>query len=411
MRVILVCVLLAAVMVVLPGCVTRTVTYVVPPAPPVQPPPAPEKDYYRPLPPGADALRKITDPAQLPDFRPAFAADRAALLAALERSIAYFTYPSSRRYYPVQGITHDRAQRSLAAFREILRAARSAEEFRQRIVEAFDVYQSIGCDDRGTVLFTGYYTPIFDARRKPDAEYRWPLYRQPPDLVKDGEGRCLGRRTADGSIVPYYTRGQIEEGALAGHELVWLKDRFEAYVVTIQGSAKLRLEDGSLMNVGYAANNGYDYTSVALAMLKDGVIGKAQLSLSGLIEFFKRRPELMSRYLPLNKRYVFFRETDEEPRGSLGLAVTPYATLATDKDIFPRGCLTFVDTYIPSADGGEQRPFKRFLLDQDTGGAIRAAGRADIYIGVGDEAGRMAGWTYAEGKLYYLFLKEGPPPM
>jgi len=397
--------LLAAVLAVVPGCITRRVEYVIPRGIVARPPEGPEKDYYRPLPPGVNALRKITDPTQLPDFRPAFAADRAALLVALERSITYFTYPSSRRYYPVQGITHDRAQRSLAAFREILQTAGSAEEFQQRTVEAFDVYQSVGCNDRGTVLFTGYYTPIFDARQAPDAEYRWPLYKLPPDLVKDSEGRCLGRRTADGSIVPYHTRGDIDDGALAGQELVWLKDRFEAYIVTIQGSAKLRLEDGTLMNIGYAANNGYEYTSAALAMLEDGVISRAQLSLSGLMKFFGKRPDLMSKYLPLNRRYIFFRESGGAPRGSLGLEVTPYASLATDKDIFPRGCLTFVDTYIPSAAGGEQKPFQRFLLDQDTGGAIRAAGRADIYIGVGDEAGRMAGWTYAEGKLYYLFLK------
>lgn len=402
----------AALLALCAGCITRSVVNDTPVPvrvrPPVRPPQA--KDYYRQLPPGAYALRKITDPAMLPDFRPAFSADRAALRTALEQSMSYFTYPSSWNHYPLMGITHALAAASLAAFGEILESAVTPDEFHRRITAEFDVYQSVGCDDRGTVLFTGYYTPIFDARLKPGGEYRWPLYGLPPDLVKDEAGTCLGRRTATGEMVPYYTRADIEKGALAGHEIAWLRDRFEAYIVTVQGSAKLRLADGTLMNIGYSANNGYEYTSVGMAMLKDGVLGKEDLSLSGMIRFFKQHPDAMAAYLPRNERYVFFRESGEEPRGSIGMPVTPGATLATDKDIFPRGCLVFVRTYMPQGEDGAQKPFRMFLLDQDTGGAIRAPGRADIYVGVGDKAGRLAGWTYSEGALYYLFRKEPPCP-
>ena len=377
----------------------------------VPPSPAP-KDYARQLPPGASALRKITDPTRLPALRAALPADRRPLRAALDHSIRYFGYPSSRTHYPLQGITHARAAQSLIAFREILDSAQTAAEFERRVLAAFDLYQSVGCDDAGTVLFTGYYTPVFDARRAPDAVFRWPLHKLPPDLVKARDGRCLGRRRADGAIVPYYSRAEIVNGALKGHELLYLKNRFEAYVCTVQGSAKLRLAGGEVVGVGYHGNNGWPYTSVGHMLVRDGRLAPDKLSLSRLIRFFTDHPGRMDEYLPRNERYVFFRETRREPTGSLGLPVTPGCSIATDKRVYPRACLVLVDTRVPRLDVSgqvEQAPFLRFALDQDTGGAIRAPGRADIYLGVGDDAGRIAGGTLAEGRLYYFFLKDDAP--
>ena len=396
---------MAGLAVLLAGC-TREVVYESAPWTPT----VTEKDYYRPLPPGAHALRKIEDPSLYPDFRPGFEANRPALLIALEYSIRYFDYPSSHNYFPVQDISHQRARISVEAFRDLVVNASSAEEFQARLVSDFDVYQSVGCDDRGTVLFTGYYTPIFDARLEPDSEYRWPLYRLPDDLVKGPDGQCLGRRVGEDSIVPYYTRAEIERGALAGYELAYVKSRFEAYICTVQGSAKLRLENGELLNVGYHGNNGHPYTSVGQLLIQDGRMSKDKLSLKGLIAFFDAHPDVMDAYLPKNARTVFFQETASEPTGSLNLPVTAYASVATDKSIFPRACVAFAETRVPQAmadDSLEQQTFHRFLLDQDTGGAIRAAGRADIYLGVGDQAGRIAGWTFSEGRLYYVFLKDG----
>lgn len=367
-----------------------------------------QKDYYRELPPGASALRKITDPARLPDFRVDFGQDREGLLQALDGSIKYFGYPSSHRYFPLQDITHARAAASLVAFRQIYESAVSGDDLHQKIIDTFDVYESVGCDDMGTVLFTGYYTPIFDGSLTQDSEYRWPLYQLPQDLVKGPEGECLGRRLDDGTIVPYYTRAEIEGGALEGLEIAWLKDRFAAYICTVQGSARLRLQDGTWYNIGYAGNNGMEYFSVGEKLVADGMIPKSQLSLSGLMKFFEQHPDLMDEYLAQNPRYVFFEKSEGNPKGSLGIQVTARRTIATDKTLFPRGCLAFVKTQVPSTYGMEvrQEKFQRFMMDQDTGGAIRAAGRCDIYLGIGDEAGTIAGYTMNEGGLYYLFLKE-----
>ena len=367
-------------------------------------------DYNRELPPGASALRKITDPELLPDFRAGFTSQPQDLVAAIDGSLAYLGHRSSEKYYPMAGITHAQVVESLKAFRALVLSARSGEELQKEIVSRFEVYESVGCDGLGTVLFTGYYTPIFEGSRTKDGTYKHALYKLPPDLVKDAEGNCLGRKLADGSLAPYPTRGEIEtSGMLEGQglELVYLKEKFEAYICQIQGSAKIRLADGQMMEVGYAGKNKAPYKSISQMLVDEGKIPPARRSLSSMREYFRQHPEEVDRYLQQNPSYVFFQESSGGPYGSLGVAVTPGRSLATDKSIFPRACLVYAVTAIPGSASAptETRAFEQFMLDQDTGGAIRAAGRADIYLGTGEEAGRIAGWTASEGRLYYLVLK------
>jgi membrane-bound lytic murein transglycosylase A len=297
---------------------------------------------------------------------------------------------------------------SLTHFRDILFEVRSPVELNEAIARDFEVYQSAGYDGRGTVFFTGYYTPIFDGRRQRDGQFRFPLYALPPDLVKDDQGTTLGRRMPDGTFAPYETRRQIEEGRLlAGTEIAWLRDPFEAYIVTVQGSAKLRLPDGSLLELGYAGNNGYPYTPVGQLLVDDGHIHANDLSLQSMIAFFSAHPEQLSEYCWRNDRTAFFREVPGGPFGSLNVPVTAWRTIATDKAVFPRACIAFLETAMPRKfpDGVRETPYAGFALDQDTGGAIRAAGRCDLYMGVGAEAESLAGRAQAEGKLYYIFLR------
>lgn len=367
------------------------------------------KDYGRALPPGQLALRKIP-PERYPDFSRGFYG-REGLETAIRQSLSYLSRPSSKRYYPYGDISHNRVVASLQAFLLVLQQARTPQDFDAHIRDRFDVYQSVGCDDRGTVLFTGYYTPIFEGRKHREGPFQYPLYKAPPDLIADAEGNVQGRRTPDGRIVPYMTRREIEEShQLEGTELAWLKTPFEAYVVTVQGSAKLRLADGSLWEIGYAGNNGHDYVPIAKAMIADGAIQAKDLSLQTLLHYFRDHPGDVQKYAWQNPRYVFFKETSGGPFGSIGVPVTAYRSIATDKQIFPRASLAFLDTQVPQADANgtvTQGPYAEFACDQDTGGAIRAAGRCDLYLGVGDAAEALAGRTYAEGKLYYIFLKEG----
>ncbi|MHC5074086.1 MAG: murein transglycosylase A [Planctomycetota bacterium] len=364
--------------------------------------------YDRPLGPGEQALVKITNPYEIPDFTLA-CIDLDGLEGGIDRSLSYLKKPSSKQFFPICGISHERVVKSLETFKGYLGSGMTEYELNQAIRDNFDVYMSVGCDKRGTVLFTGYYTPIFEGSWEQTGENVYPLYKKPKDLVKGAFGEVLGRQMSDGTIQPYPSRFIIEvTNMLEGQELIWLKDAFEAYVAQVQGSAKVRLPDGELVTVGYAANNGHDYKSVSTELVNDGKISGDELSLPTMIDYFKRNPGDVETYLNRNPRYVFFRKEEGAPRGSLNEPVTPMRTIATDKSIFPRASLTFVMATLPQERNGVivQDVYSGFTLDQDTGGAIRAPGRCDFYMGIGDEAGQLAGRTRREGKLYYLFLKE-----
>jgi membrane-bound lytic murein transglycosylase A len=343
----------------------------------------------------------------LPRLAAALGPDRADLLEALDRSLDWFEKPSSRESFPLAGIEHAHAWASVAAFRHLMLEVQDPRHLERRIGAEFDFFESLGGDGLGTVLFTGYYAPVFEGARARDAVYRFPLYRLPSDLLVDtASGEVLGRLTA-GGVVPYPTRAEIESSdLLRGGELVWLKDAFEAYLVHVQGSASVRLQDGSILRVGYAGNNGHDYVSVSRELLADGKLAEDEISLDEVRGYFAEHPADLPSYLRRNPRFIFFQEVDgsDWPAGSLGVKVTPLRSLAADKQLFPPGGVVFVVTQTPGTNG-RMRWFEQFMLDQDSGGAIRSPGRADIYYGVGPEAERRAGGQYADGRLYYLFLK------
>jgi membrane-bound lytic murein transglycosylase A len=364
-------------------------------------------DYARPLDGGRSGLR-LLPPDQWPDLEPGYRSRDDRLIIAIDRSLDWFTKPSTRRYYPLGGITHAHAHASVLAFRHAVLESPTYEAFRQRLGEEFDVYTSIGWNGRGDVLYTAYYTPILQASRQATARFRFPLYAKPADLVTDPQtGRTLGRMV-NGEVVPYPARREIEQNnLLRGQELVWLEDRFEQYLAHIQGSARLILPDGTMMDLGYGGNNGYEYTSVAQALVREGRIDPNRLSLPVVRQYFRDHPEDLEKYLNLNQRFIFFKPYDAAvwPAGSLGFKVSPMRTVATDKTVFPAGAVALVATRIPMPDTQSDRPFDQFVVDQDSGGAIRAAGRADLYIGIGEEAEKVAGQVYDEGRLYYILLK------
>jgi len=386
-----------------------------------QPPPAAPLDYAAQLPAGALALREIP-PEQWPDFS-ILPEDLKRLRPAIAYSLEYLAKPSSQAFYPYGDITHDRAVATLQALDAIaasMPADASRDWLPEQIRQKFNVYMSVGAPEAsgggytGKVLFTGYYTPIYAASFTRGGAYQWPLYKRPADLVADvNSGKVAGRRMGDGSIVPYFTRGQIESGALAGDELIWLTSRWQAYVVTVQGSGRLRTPDGQIVDVGYAGNNGYDYSAISARMKADGVLPTDQpVSLKEMGDYFDAHSEAMDKYLALNQRTVFFAVRPGGPYGKLNEPVTPLGTIATDKethDIYPRAMPAFLVVPISTPTDG-LRPFRGFMLDQDTGGAIRASGRCDIYFCVGSHAGELAGQEVAEGALYYLAIRQDLMP-
>jgi len=375
-----------------------------------------EPDYGRALKPGEPALQKL-DRSDWPDLAVAARGVDGSLGRALQRSMDWFKKPSTEQFYPIEGITHEHAKASLYAFREALQLT-TVKDFMLALEQEFDVYSSVGWDKEGTVLFTGYYSPEFRASATKTDRYRFPLYKRPSDLVSDPiTGEVRGRNVA-GNIVAYPKRAELEQsGMLNGLELVYLPSRLDAYIIEVNGSAKLTLTDGQIMHVGFAGTNGYDYTSIGRLLVERGVMKAHEVSLPSIKQYFQDKPEQLDQYIQKNDRFVFFAPYDgtEWPAGSLGFKAEPMRTLATDKDIFPRGGVLIVDvpmargtaagTDIEPVTAGGASGGAHFMLDQDTGGAIRAPGRADIYFGIGQGAEARAGRQAHEGRLYYLFLK------
>lgn len=366
-----------------------------------------EPDWGRELPAGADALLPMPLGSVPRGLTEAWH-ERAVILPALDDSITWTALDSARQHFPMAGITHGRALRSLKRFREILVNSPDPEAFGQAIQAEFRVFQSAGWDGQGGgVLFTGYCTPVMEGSLEELPSYPHALYGLPADLAKTSQGVILGQTTEAG-YRPYPTREQIHASSHLknkGLELVWLRDPIDAYIAHVNGSAVVRLPDGTEYRLGYAGKNGRSYTSLGGELIRSGEMKKDEVSLAGIRRWAAEHPGLVGGFLNRNDSFVFFTPINGNPRGSLNIEVRAHRSLATDKSLFPRGALVFVDTSLPLTRG-QQAPFRRLMLDQDTGGAIRTAGRADIYLGIGDHAEKQAGATRAEGQLYYLFLEE-----
>ena len=360
-------------------------------------------------------LVKLGPNDPMPDVSAAYARKSFYLERAADESIGWFQKPSSKQWFPFKNqgtseevCTHEQAASSVIAFRELLTNSASADEFRTKFLEMFDVWQSVGYTADREVMFTGYYSPIFHASREATEQFKYPLYTRPADLVSDPTtGQPLGRKMADGSTQPWPSRAEIESsGMLKGTELVYVESKLDAYIIHVNGSAKLIMPDNSVMYIGYAGKTDRPYFGLGAALVEAGAIPKNQLSLSSIRRLYKTQPETVDQLIEKNESYVFFTEypNDRWPAGSLGTRVNEDATIATDKTIFPRGGLVMVDTRANTFTRGLVE-YKNFMFDQDTGGAIRAAGRADLYMGNGAAAELLAGGQVANGKMYYFFLK------
>ena len=328
--------------------------------------------------------------------------DRWALIQAIDHSLRYLSSPSAvqaYRRYSVPGFSRDRVKRSLLRFKTLLKQSRNPQELQAAVKREFIFYQAVGNDNRGTVHFTGYFEPTYTASRHRTNEYRYPLYRKPANFAAWSR--------------PHPTRAALEgsdglgtKSLIKGRELIWFRDRLEAYLVQIQGVAKIRLTNGKSISVAFDGSTDYPYTSIGKELVKDGIFQPGELTLPILIDYLKKHPEALDRYLPRNNRFIFFRETSAaaKAKGSLGLPVTPERSIATDKSLMPPGALALLLAPIPNTNL-QKESVSRYVLDQDTGSAIKGAGRVDIFMGTGNLAGDRAGLMSDDGQLYYLLLK------
>jgi membrane-bound lytic murein transglycosylase A len=274
-------------------------------------------------------------------------------------------------------------------------------------------------------FLTGYYEPIIDGSRVPTAEFTAPLYRRPPNLVVSGQrklgdvfpskGVKVGRRFGRRFIVPYYTRGEIEDGALDGWhlEICYLRSQVDVLFAQIQGSARIRLEDGTILRVNYDSYNGWPYTSIGRVLVDRGLMPKDQLSMQHIRQWMEANPEEAKDVRRQNKSYVFFRMTDlateDEAVGGEGVPLVPGRSIAIDRALHDYGTPFFIEANLPIANQKTGTKFDRLVIAQDTGSAIVGPARADIYFGAGDEAARIAGRIKNSGEFFMLLPRALDP--
>lgn len=271
---------------------------------------------------------------------------------------------------------------------------------REFLEAEFVPHRVIAADGKAEGLLTGYYEPLLHGARKPDARFRYPLYGPPEDLVSveladvypELKGMRLRGRLVGRKLVPYWTRGDIDNDAapLKGRELVWVDDPIEAFFLQVQGSGRVRLENGDVVRVGYADQNGYPYRSIGRVLVERGELTLDKASMQGIRAWGRDNPQKLPGLLAENPSYVFFRELppgNGGPIGALGVPLTPGRSLAIDPRVVPLGLPVFVATTWPGSDA----PLNRLMAAQDTGGAIKGPIRADFFWGFGDDSAELAG--------------------
>jgi len=278
----------------------------------------------------------------------------------------------------------------------------------------FSPWQLINEDGSETGTITGYYVPELEGSRTPDAHYKYPIYRQPDDLLTISlsevypeladyrlRGRVEGKR-----VVPYFARGDIDGAMnpLAGNELFWVADPVELFFLHIQGSGRLLLPDGEKVMLNYADQNGRRYQSIGKLLLDRGAMTREQMSMQNIRSWVVQNPEAGRKLLDENPSYVFFRELAkgvESPPGALGVPLSAERSIAVDRRSIPLGAPVFLATRRPDND----EPLNRLMVAQDTGGAIKGRVRADFFWGMGADAGALAGRMKDQGRLWVLLPK------
>ncbi len=350
--------------------------------------------------------------------------DVESLLAAASASLDYYDSRGRRKRYSLGRDTYSAKQlrHSVEHFVELVRYTPTAL-LHQRLADECRAY----APNEGA-RFTAYYEPVLEARSSRDENFRYPVYTRPDELTRvelgrffKGDKRLIHGKVKDGDLVPYLTREEIDGSRLLEGrdlELAWVDDPVALYFLHVQGSGRLRMEDGRVMRVNFSASNGLSYFSVGRWMLDNRVLGPGQGSSSAIRSWLTLNPEQRDGVLFRNPRYIFFREVEladnQGPIGSLGVPLIGGRSIATDPSFVPPGALTYIISRRPQLNDKGQvaswRHFARFAFNHDTGGAIKGAGRADIYWGEGEKRGLEAGYMNEPGRMAVLLCGVQPRP-
>jgi len=371
----------------LAACATRPVQAPPTPLPPVTPTPTPTPPPLPVPPPPANALA-----AGVTVVPPPALIDEASAARALN---AFITSCPALRTKPDKSLLSYPAD-----WAPVCDAARAVQPggagafFRDR----FD-WVRIGA---GQAFATGYYIPEAAGSRTPGPGFAVPVYRTPPDLIRctkpDGTGG-RGRIDETGTCVLYYTRAEIDDGALNGKglEIAYAADPIELFFIEIQGSGELRLPDGGVMRIGYDNQNGRDYVAIGRLLRERGILPPGGTNMQAIKDWMRANPDQGRALMRENLSYIFFKELPGPPLGSMGYPITPRATVAADPNFIPMGGPVFLAMDRPEANG--------LWVAQDVGGAIKGANRVDTFWGGGPDATQIAGGMSAKGQALILLPK------
>jgi len=365
-----------------------------------------------PVAPGSMQLTPV-DFAQLPGWAED---DAAAALASFQRSCARLAVMPADQRLGGAGLAAERggqAQSWRALCAEARTVATGDPQAARRFFEAGLQPFAVSAAGQSNALLTGYYEPELRGARSPGGEFQTPLLGRPLDLVtfdlgdffSDLKGRHGAGRVVNGRLVPYYTRAEIDAGALEAQRLaiLWLASPIDAFFLQIQGAGRIDLADGHVVRVAYAGQNGLPYVPIGRVLVQRGALSADQVSEQSIRAWLLAHPAEARAVMEENPDYVFFRELRDYPAnlgppGALGAALTPGRSLAIDRAFIPLGAPVFVATTDPLSGA----PLQRLMVAQDLGGAITGPLRADIFFGWGAEAGARAGRMNAAGTEYLL---------
>lgn len=344
--------------------------------------------------------------------------DAAQSLKALKKSCAVFARRDGATPVRPAEIAGTIAQ-WMPACRAVLDSADTITAQQARaLVEAHFTPYSIDTEFGRDGLMTGYYETMLRGSLTRTAQYDTPLYKNPGDLVMVElgdfrphlKGERIAGRIENGKLVPYADRAAIERGALDGRglEIVWVDDPDQAFFLHIQGSGRVRLEDGRDIRVGYDGQNGHVYHAIGRELIARGELTAENTNLESIRAWLKAHPDQAEALRQKNPSYIFFRQLEGDgPLGAQGVALTPERSMAVDPRFIPYGAPVFIDMPHPTQSGVR---LQRLMVAQDTGGAIRGPVRGDYFWGVGAQAERNAGYMKSRGPMW-LLLPRGVTPV
>lgn len=368
-----------------------------------------------------NSLRRVSSPGI------ADTGNRESLQRSLEFSLKYFQSiaPETPVFFGNQVYRVKDVLESITDFQDKLKEMGLSNDFFAYVRHNYRFFKS----SAGKVLFTGYYEARLRGSLTPSDTYRYPLYKKPDSLyhielsqfpffeeaqskIKNLPRILRGRISANKTIVPFYSRDEIDcRQKLSDEklEIVWIDDAVDVFFLQIQGSGVVELDTGGHLRVNYADSNGHPYRAIGRLLVERGILTRDNVSMQSIRKYLKEHPGEMKNIFNYNPSYVFFRVVEQGPLGVIQVPLTPYRSIALDHRLFPKGALCYIETELPLFDArGKLKTWQKhrgFVLNQDTGGAIRSPARVDLFTGMGEESELVAGHLKRKGTFYFLIKK------